>query len=81
MNLNHHRHYKTSSCYCKKKNISNEKNIDTNKAQNQMGLNRKENKKTLRIKKINIEKRLKINNEDMKKVKYAEKKLKLVYCK
>ena len=64
-----------------KKNISNEKNIDTNKAQNQMGLNRKENKKTLRIKKINIEKRLKINNEDMKKVKYAEKKLKLVYCK
>ena len=46
-----------------------------------MGLNRKENKKTLRIKKINIEKRHKINNEDMKKVKYAEKKLKLVYCK
>ena len=46
-----------------------------------MDLNRKENKKTLRIKKINIEKRLKTNNEDMEKVKYAEKKLKLGYCK
>ena len=46
-----------------------------------MDLNRKENKKTLKIKKINLKKRLKTNNKGMKKVKYAEKKLKLVYCK
>ena len=46
-----------------------------------MDLNRKENKKTLNIKKINLKERLKTNNKGMKKVKYAEKKLKLVYCK
>ena len=41
----------------------------TIKLKNKCTLNRKENEKSLTIKKINLEKRLKTNKEEMKKIK------------
>ena len=40
---------------------------------NKWTLNKKENEKTLKMKKIDLEKRLKTNNEEMEKIKYVEK--------
>ena len=57
------------------KNYNKKKNIDTNKAKEQMELKQEKKRKNLENKKINLEKRLKPNNEEMEKIKYAEKKI------
>ena len=41
---------------------------------NKWTLNKKENEKTLKMKKIDLEKRLKTNNEEMEKIKSLKKK-------
>ena len=45
-----------------------------------MDLNQERKQKNLENKKINLEKRLQTNNEEMEKIKYAKNKL-LLYCK
>ena len=49
------------------------KYIETNKAKEQMDLKQESKQKNLENKKINLEKTLKTNNEEMEKIKYAEK--------
>ena len=49
------------------------KNIETNKAKEQMDLKQERKRKNLENKKGNLEKRLKTINEEMKKNRYAEK--------
>ena len=67
---NHCCHYKNSSC-CRKKN--SKKNIETNKAKEQMELKQERIRKSLENKKINLKNILKTNNEEMEKIKYPEK--------
>ena len=57
------------------KNNSKKKNIEINKAKEQMDLKQERKRKSLDNKKINLEKRLKANNKDMEKTKYAEKRI------
>ena len=45
-----------------------------------MDIKQERKRKNLENKKINLEKRLKTNNEEMEKIKYEEKKMP-VYCK
>ena len=55
------------------KNNNKKKNIETNKAKEQMDLKQERNRKNLENKKGNLEKRFKTINEEMKKNRYAEK--------
>ena len=55
------------------KNNNNKKNIETNKAKEQMDVKHERKRKNLEKKKIDLEKRLKTNNEEMEKIKYVEK--------
>ena len=55
------------------KNNNKNKNIETNKAKEQMDLKQERKRKNLENKKGNLEKRLKTINEEMKKNRYAEK--------
>ena len=55
------------------KNNNNKKNIETNKAKEQMDLKQERKRKNLENKKGNLEKRLKTINEEMEKNRYAEK--------
>ena len=64
----------------KKNNNNDTKNIKTNKAKEQMDLKQERKRKNLKNEKIILKKRLKKNNEEIEKIKYAEKKLP-AYCK
>ena len=55
------------------KNNNQNKNIETNKAKEQMDLKQERKRKNLENKKGNLEKRLKTINEEMEKNRYAEK--------
>ena len=55
------------------KNNNKNKNIETNKAKEQMDLKQERKRKNLENKKGNLEKRLKTINEEMEKNRYAEK--------
>ena len=55
------------------KNNNKKKNIETNKAKEQMDLKQERNRKNLENKKGNLEKRFKTINEEMKNNRYAEK--------
>ena len=59
------------------KNYNNKKNknIEANKAKEQMDLKQESKRKNLENKKINLEKRLKADNEEMGKIKYLGKKV------
>ena len=57
------------------KNKKKKKNIETNKAKEQMDLRQERKRKNLENEKINLEKRLKTNNEEMEKIEYAEKEI------
>ena len=57
-----------------------ERNLEAKKAKEQMNLKQKRKSKNLANEKANLEKRIKTNNEEMEKIKYAEKYF-LVYCK
>ena len=63
-----------------RKNNNKKKNIETNKAKEQMDLKQERKRKNLENKKTNLEKILKTNNEEMEKIRHAEKSLP-VYCK
>ena len=55
------------------KNNNKNKNIETNKAKEQMDFKQERKRKNLENKKGNLEKRLKTINEEMEKNRYAEK--------
>ena len=55
------------------KNNNKNKNIETNKAKEQMDLKQERKRKNLENKKGNLEKRLKTINKEMEKNRYAEK--------
>ena len=57
------------------KNNNNKKNIEKNKSKEQMDIKQERKRKNLENKKINLEKRLKANNEEMEKIKCEEKKM------
>ena len=63
-----------------KNNNKKKKNIEKKKSKEQMDIKQERKRKNLENKKINLEKRLKTNNEEMEKIKYEEKKMP-IYCK